>query len=380
MGCARYSLGLASDAKMPDMIETPGKFQRLRHVMLNEAEPRVGRQMRQIAPRAGDQIIQAQHAVAVRQQAFAQVGTDEAGGPRNQMFHALDLNVSGNVHATFGKVPVFSPLEITVFLVLLIASVCAFGLRFGRVVRKIREAKPDADFKLGSLGKRAWDFISEVLLQSKVIRERPLPGLAHAFVFWGFCAFALITLNHFATGVGLAFLSRDGWFGRFYFDFAAAFAVAVAISIAGLFVRRFFVRPRWLGENVSIESGVIAFLIFVLMITYLAAFWYGDSKPLWWAHTLALLVFLPLIPHTKHLHLVLSPLTVFLSRGEFAHIPPLAGDDDFGLDTGKDLTRIVALQAYSCVECGRCTRTLPRRKHRQSSRPQENRARRSRTI
>ena len=46
-------------------------------------------------------------------------------------------------------------------------------------------------------------FISEVLLQSKVIRERPLPGIAHAFVFWGFCAFALVTLNHFAQGFGL---------------------------------------------------------------------------------------------------------------------------------------------------------------------------------
>jgi Fe-S oxidoreductase len=256
-------------------------------------------------------------------------------------------------------VPVFSPLETTLFLVLLIASAVAFGVRFGKVVRKIREAKPDADFKLGSLDKRVWDFVSEVLLQSKVIRERPLPGIAHAFVFWGFCAFALITLNHFATGVGWPFLSHDGWFGKLYFDFTAVFAVAVAISIAGLFVRRFFVRPRWLGENVSTESGVIAFLIFVLMVTYLAAFWYGDSKPLWWTHTLALLIFLPLIPHTKHLHLVLSPLTVFLSRGEFAHIPPLAGDDDFGLDTGKDLTRIVALQAYSCVECGRCTQHCP---------------------
>ena len=255
--------------------------------------------------------------------------------------------------------PVFSPLETTLFLVLLIASVCAFSLRFGRVVHRIRQAKPDADFQLGSLGKRVWDFISEVLLQSKVIRERPLPGLAHAFVFWGFCAFALITLNHFATGIGLAFLSRESGFGQLYFDFAAAFAVAVTISIAGLFVRRFLVRPRWLGEKVSTESGVIASLIFVLMITYLGAFWYGDSKPLWWTHTLALLVFLPLIPHTKHLHLVLSPLTVFLSRGEFAHIPPLAGDDDFGLDTGKDLTRIVALQAYSCVECGRCTQHCP---------------------
>ena len=124
-----------------------------------------------------------------------------------------------------------SPLEITLFLVLFAASTAAFGLRFSRIVHKIREAKPDADFEFGSLSKRIWDFVSEVLLQSKVIRERPLPGIAHAFVFWGFCVFALITLNHFATGIGLAFLSRDSWFGKFYFYFGAAFAVAVAVSI-----------------------------------------------------------------------------------------------------------------------------------------------------
>ncbi len=254
---------------------------------------------------------------------------------------------------------VFSPLEITLFLILLVASLYGFWLRFGKVVRKIREAKPDAAFHLSPVSRRMWDFFSEVMLQSKVIRERPLPGLAHALVFWGFCAFALVTLNHFAAGVGLAFLSHASWFGRLYFALAAVFGVAVAVSIFGLFVRRFLIRPRWLGAKVSKESGFIAFLIFTLMVTYLAAFWAGDSKPLWWAHTLALLIFLLLIPHTKHLHLVLSPVTVFLSRGGFSAIPPLAGDEDFGLDTGKDLTRIVALQAYSCVECGRCTEHCP---------------------
>jgi Fe-S oxidoreductase len=254
--------------------------------------------------------------------------------------------------------PAPSHVETAIFLALLAASAYGFWRRFGKVVRKIRAAKPDPGFSLQPLGKRVWDFFSEVMLQSKVIEQRPLPGIAHAFVFWGFCAFALVTLNHFATGIGFPFLSRESWFGRIYFYLAAAFAVCVAVSIAGLFIRRFFVRPRWLGGNVSWESGVIAFLIFNLMITYLATFWM-ETKLIWWAHTLTLLVFMPLIPHTKHLHLVLSPVTVFLSRGSFSKIPPLAGDEDFGLDTGKDLTQIVALQAYSCVECGRCTEHCP---------------------
>jgi len=259
----------------------------------------------------------------------------------------------------FQKVLRFSPSEIFLFLALLAASAGGFALRFSRVFRKIREAKPDADFHLHPLGKRVWDFVSEVLLQSKVIRERPLAGIAHAFVFWGFCAFALVTFNHFAAGIGWPFLSPTGWFGRIYFALAALFAVAVAISILALFIRRFLVRPKWLGTQVSVESGLIALLIFTLMITYLVPYINGDSKLMWWAHTLALLIFMPLIPHTKHLHLVLSPITIFLSRGEFSRIPPLAGDEDFGLDTGKDLTQLVALQAYSCVECGRCTEHCP---------------------
>ena len=138
--------------------------------------------------------------------------------------------------------------------------------------------------------------------------------------------------------------------------------MAVAVSIAGLFVRRFVVRPVWLGK-VAPESGFIAFLIFTLMVTYLAGLWMDEEslagQGVWWLHTLALLVFLPLIPHTKHLHLVLSPATVFLKRQGFSRIPPLSGDEDFGLDTGKDVTRIDALQAFSCVECGRCTEHCP---------------------
>jgi Fe-S oxidoreductase len=256
-----------------------------------------------------------------------------------------------------------SAIEIILELVLMVASISLFAWRLRHVVRDVRKAKNEPGYKLGSISRRVWDFVWEVLLQGKVIRERPLPGIAHAFVFWGFCAFALVTLNHFASGFGFPFLSRDGAFGRFYFGLAALFAVAVAVSITGLFIRRFIVRPKWLGDHVSVESGFIAFLIFALMATYLASFAVneeaGAGRAVWWSHTLALLIFLPLIPHTKHLHLVLSPLTIFLKRQQFSQIPPLEGDEDFGLDTGKDLTNIVTLQAYSCVECGRCQEHCP---------------------
>jgi Fe-S oxidoreductase len=257
----------------------------------------------------------------------------------------------------------FSLGEKLLFLALALTSAAAFWSRFGIVLDKILQAKKDPGFHLFPLGKRVWDFVWEVLFQAKVVRERPLPGLAHAFVFWAFCAFALVTLNHCAIVFGIGFLHPAGAIGRLYFYFAAAFAVACAAGILGLFVRRFLVRPKWLGAKLSWESGFIALLIFLLMATYLASFFVANADPsarvLWWIHTLALLTFLPIIPHTKHLHLLLSPATVFLSRGGFAQIPPLAGDEDFGLVAGTDLTRLVSLQAYSCVECGRCTEHCP---------------------
>lgn len=252
--------------------------------------------------------------------------------------------------------------ERIVLAVLICLSLAGFWLRFRRVVHVLSAAKPDADYVWGSTFRRVRDFIAEVLLQAKVIRQRPAAGLAHAFVFWGFCAFALVTVNHIAGGFGAPLLSRSGGFGRIYFAFAAVFAVAVAVSIAGLTVRRFLARPIWLGK-ISPESGVIAGLIFLLMVTYLAGLSLPETAPagraMWWAHTLTLLAFLPLIPHTKHLHLILSPATIFLKRERFSDIPKLAGDEDFGRVNGKDVTRIEALQAFSCVECGRCTEHCP---------------------
>ena len=128
-----------------------------------------------------------------------------------------------------------SAVESAMFLVLLALALFGFARRFSTVVKLLSAAKPDADFQLAPVGRRVWDFFWEVLCQAKVIQERPLPGLLHAFVFWGFCAFGLITLNHFAIGVGLPLFSIHGnplgWL-------AAAFAVVTAVSIAGLAIRR----------------------------------------------------------------------------------------------------------------------------------------------
>ncbi len=254
-------------------------------------------------------------------------------------------------------------VERAILAVLVAASAAWFLLRLRKPLRAIRRSRPTPDFHFRPAAPRIRRFLWEVLAQSRVVRQRPLPGIAHAFVFWGFVAFAPVTLDHMARAFGLRFLDPARPPGSWYLAFVAVWAAVVAVAITGLAVRRFVVRPRWLGP-LSPESGFIALLIFLLMATYLASHWVGatNSAPArvcWWLHTAALLVFLPLIPHSKHLHLSLAPIAVFLRRDGFSRIPPLTGDEDFGLDTGRDLTRIDALQAYACVECGRCTEHCP---------------------
>src|SRR5690348_12634866 len=113
--------------------------------------------------------------------------------------------------------------EIAVFLVAVCVSLLIFYRRVAPVIRTILKSRHDPGFQLDPVSKRIKDFIWEVLLQGKVIKERPLPGLAHAFVFWGFCAFALVSLNHFSEGAGFELLSRESVIGKFYFAFAAVF-------------------------------------------------------------------------------------------------------------------------------------------------------------
>src|SRR4051812_40519666 len=87
-----------------------------------------------------------------------------------------------------------------IILILAIAASAAwFWRRLSSVLDIIRRSRPTTDFDVNPIGPRFRQFLWEVALQGKVIRQRPLPGLAHAFVFWGFCAFALITVNHVAA-------------------------------------------------------------------------------------------------------------------------------------------------------------------------------------
>jgi Fe-S oxidoreductase len=100
------------------------------------------------------------------------------------------------------------------------------------------------------------------------------------------------------------------------------------------------------------------------MITFLLTFRLDESslagRVNWWAHATVILAFLALIPASKHLHLVLSPITVFLKSPELGNLPNLDFEkEQVGLETVKDLGSKMRLDAFTCVECGRCQVNCP---------------------
>ena len=119
-----------------------------------------------------------------------------------------------------------------------------------------------------------------------------------------------------------------------------------------------------LGTKVSLESIVIALFIATLMITFLLTFRLDEGTTAervnWWVHAVVILAFMALIPASKHLHLVLSPITVFLKSPELGNLPNLDFEkEQVGLETVKDLGSKIVLDAFTCVECGRCQVNCP---------------------
>jgi len=265
-----------------------------------------------------------------------------------------------------------SPFEKGLLVILILAAIGFFLQPLLLRLRIVGQAR--GELPTDRLGERIGRWIREVVIQGTVIAGRPIPGGAHAFVFWAFLVFLLETTDLVARMLGSPVgILGNGGFHQLYQAVVGIFAVLATVGIIYLFVRRFFLRPSALGEHLSWSSGVVALFIFVLMITYLlGAFAMSEENPLFkinaWVHILVILAFLDLIPRSKHLHLLLGLFTTFFKDFELAAIKPLHIDieaDEEGMYLGaekfSDLGKYTTLGAFTCVECGRCYDNCPAR-------------------
>jgi Fe-S oxidoreductase len=252
-------------------------------------------------------------------------------------------------------------VETWIFRLLVIVFVGIFLAQMLTRLRLVLRAKNN--FDVAGVPGRLWRVLAEVVFQTRVIAERPLAGIAHALVFWGFVAFAGYTVAGFLRSLGIVDVTGSRGF-RIYVLWVVPFATAVLVGIVYLLVRRVIFRPEGLGATVSSESVVIGLFIATLMGTFLLDLVLPEgalsSRVNWWVHASVILVFLALIPNSKHLHLLLAPITIFLRSPGLGTVRNLDFEkEEVGLESVKDVESKQVLDAFTCVECGRCQDNCP---------------------
>ena len=283
-------------------------------------------------------------------------------------------------------------LERIVLVLLILATAAAFLGPLVRRVRIVLAGAPEDRFR--DLGRRFVHAATRVLFQRCTVRrERLATGLLHAGLFYGALTFDAMTVGHTLEGFGVRIFGRSG-LGlvlSFAVD-AAAFAVMAAVVF--LAFRRFVLKPRAYATTKG-DSAIIYLLITAATATYLyyeafavahhpeTARWsflgpwlaglVGRSgldaaavaarfKAAWWAHLVAVYAFIAYVPHSKYLHMFAGPFNVLFRRsapgGELESLD-LEKSEVFGLEKPPDFTWKDNLDAFACMECGRCQDACP---------------------
>ena len=284
--------------------------------------------------------------------------------------------------------------EKVIFALLILATAAAFVGPSVRRVRIILAGAPEDRFR--DLWKRFRHAVAKVLFQRCTLRsERVFTGLMHVGIFYGALSFDTMTISHTLEGFFDGFYLFGGTgFGLVFSFVLDAAAVAVMAGVVFLAFRRYIVRPKAYATTPG-DSAAIYLLITLATATYLyfeafsiahhpetarwsfigswlagmigrsglsAAAVASHFRIAWWAHVVAVYGFIAYVPHSKYLHMFAGPFNVFFRRsapsGELAALD-LEKTEVFGVEKIPDLTWKDDLDAFACMECGRCQDACP---------------------
>ena len=305
-----------------------------------------------------------------------------------------------------------------IFTCILFFALGLFSYNLWKIVRNIRLGKSKNRFD--DPLKRTIILLKVAFGQTKLF-ARPVSGILHALVYWGFLVITIGTLEMMIDGVfGVERSFRV--LGGFY-DIATAsgdvMAGLVLVSCLLFMFRRLFLKiKRFSGKEMkkssSIDAIIALVIIVFLMISLLTmnigyiGIHQGDivgSFPIsnfllsyfdnwdlhllynisWWTHIMLVLIFLNELPYSKHFHVVISIPNVYFSNiehlGKIENLASVTSEvklmmdpntdpyatsptdiptpESFGAKDVTDLNWVQLMNAYSCTECGRCTSECP---------------------
>ncbi len=298
-----------------------------------------------------------------------------------------------------------------IFSLCILAALGVFFYQLWRRFALLRSAAPAARFD------RIADRIRAVLVyafgQKKFVRSNPgaehSAGWMHFFIFWGFFILAIQIVTMFGRAYSAAFvfpgfslnlLGAPYMLLRDFTELAVLIAVGVGLVRWGIThaPRLYgFLPPEQRQRNKSHwEAYVILTFIGLIMLAGLVydggriaaqpdlpearwepisalvglglamvagtGFALVASNVAWWVHNLVVLVFLDLLPPSKHFHIITAIPNIF-----FAKLEPkgrlskqdLENDSRFGTSRIDQFTWKQVLDMFSCTECGRCSSNCP---------------------
>lgn len=239
-----------------------------------------------------------------------------------------------------------------IFLIVLLITIGVFAWTMQRIFKylKLTKKKP-----LGDWGKRLNITIKVAFLQEKILR-RPIIGLMHALVWWGFILILFGSIEMVIDG--LFGTERVFQFLGPVYDFLMAsgdiFALIIAIAVLAFLFRRLFMHiKRFYGPEMKpvskADANLALTIILVLMLSllgmntgyllwadsvnehivgyypvsnWLAGMMAGTSESVawiifqsnWWIHIVLIFVFANILPYSKHFHVFMSVPNVFVGR------------------------------------------------------------------
>ena len=238
--------------------------------------------------------------------------------------------------------------------------------------------------------------LSYAFAQKRVV-QRPF-GINHSLLFWGFLLLCLANAEFLLDGLFPDF-TRHMLPGFLYQDLAVIFDIVSLLTLVCVvlaFYRRLFFAPTYLGNEYTSPHSWEALLILGMIASLMIAFFllHGAQAALgmhdavrpvstligkrlsflsaasletlalvsWWVHAIVLLVFLNLLPRSKHMHILTAIPNTYFSNLEKPSILPreeFTNGKRFGVGSVQQFSWKDLLDSLTCTECGRCQDLCP---------------------
>ena len=304
-----------------------------------------------------------------------------------------------------------------IFCLFLFLSLGLFTYTVFRLIAFFRLTKKG--FKVDRISERITTTLLVAFGQTKILR-RPVIGMMHALVYWGFMVITIGSAEMVIDGL-LGTERILGPLGLIY-DFITAsgdiFAAIIILSCFAFLVRRHIMKvKRFSGVEMTTKSSMDAAaaltMILILMFSLIGmntGYLVNHSEEIvgsypisslltglvsaesahmvqeinWWIHIVLIFVFLNILPYSKHFHIIMSIPNVFLTdlkpmtqMNNMASVtkevklmidpntafaapaedaPP---PERFGVKDIEDVTWKNYTDSLTCTECGRCTSVCP---------------------